>query len=108
MERKKKVIRYVLTEYIELALETATYDKLADSTFAGKIEQCPGVVSFGTTLLECQSELRSTLEEWVLLGLRLRHKLPSIAGIDLNKTNGRSERHPVSYRGKRKKSTGVW
>ena len=37
-----------------------------------------------------EAELRSTLEDWILVGLRLGHKLPVLAGIDLNKVqNGR-------------------
>jgi hypothetical protein len=43
------------------------------------------VAAFGATLRECENELRSTLEDWILVGLRLGHKLPVIAGIDLNK-----------------------
>lgn len=35
-----------------------------------------GVIAFGSTLKECQNELRSTLEDWILLGLKLRHRLP--------------------------------
>jgi hypothetical protein len=30
-------------------------------------------------------DLRSTLEDWVLLGMKLAHPLPVIAGIDLNR-----------------------
>ena len=41
--------------------------------------------SFGRTLRECEEELRSTLEDWVLVGLKLGHSLPVIAGYDLNK-----------------------
>jgi len=62
----------------------AVYDKLTDGTFSGRILPCKGVVAFGTTLQECQSELRSTLEDWMLVGLKLGHALPVIAGIDLN------------------------
>lgn len=97
-------VRYVLTEYLESALESATYDKLEDGTFAGNIEQCPGVVSFGRTLRECQSNLHSTLEDWVLLGLRLGHKLPLVGGIDLNNGIEPSARHSPSRHSKRKKS----
>ena len=47
-------------------------------------------VAFGQSLRECESELRSTLEDWILAGLKLGHKLPVLAGIDLNKVqNGR-------------------
>ena len=67
----------------------ALYDKLEDGTFAGRIPSCKGVVAFGDTLRECENELRSTLEEWVLVGLKLKHPLPVIAGIDLNEEPSR-------------------
>ena len=76
--------QYVLTEYVDRALEAAVYDKLADGTFAGRIPGFVGVVSFGPTLKECADELHSTLEEWILLGIKMGHPLPVIAGIDLN------------------------
>ncbi|MBI1927867.1 type II toxin-antitoxin system HicB family antitoxin [Candidatus Poribacteria bacterium] len=63
----------------------ATYDKLEDGTYGGRIPACTGVVAFGTTLRECEDELRSTLEDWILVGLKLGHPLPVIARIDLNK-----------------------
>lgn len=78
-------MRFVLTEYIDQAMADAVYDKLEDGTFAGHIPACIGVVAFGKTLRECADELRSTLEDWILLGLKLRHHLPVIAGIDLNR-----------------------
>jgi len=78
-------LRYVLTDYLEQALVQAVYDKLEDGTFSGRIPACPGVVAFGASLSECEHELRSTLEEWILLGLKLGHPLPVIGGIDLNR-----------------------
>ncbi len=63
----------------------AVYDKLEDGTFAGKIPPCKGVVAFGKTLRECEDELHSTLEDWILVGLKLGHPLPVIEGIDLNR-----------------------
>ena len=75
---------FSLTAYIEAALALAHYDKLDDGTFAGEIPKLPGVAAFGKTLRECEQELRSTLEDWILVGLRLGHKLPKLAGIDLN------------------------
>lgn len=77
--------RYVLSEYVELAMNQAIYDKLEDASFSGRIPECPGVLSFAPTLKDCEEELRSTLEDWVLLGLKLRHRLPVIGNIDLNK-----------------------
>lgn len=77
--------RYILSEYVEQAMEQAVYDKLEDGTFNGRIPSCQGVLAFGTTLRECEYELRSTLEDWILVGLKLGHPLPVIGGIDLNK-----------------------
>jgi len=63
----------------------AVYDKLEDGTFVGRNPPCKGAVAFGATLRECEEELRSTLEGWILVGLKPKHPLPVIAGIDLNK-----------------------
>ncbi|HHT9140001.1 MAG TPA: type II toxin-antitoxin system HicB family antitoxin [Candidatus Tripitaka californicus] len=70
-------IRYILSEHVERAMAQAVYDKLEDGTFSGRIPSCKGVVAFGDTLRECGEELRSTLEDWVLVGLKLGHFLPS-------------------------------
>ena len=75
---------YILTDYLEQALAMAAYDKLDDGTFAGRIPPCKGVVAFAASLRECEHLLRSTLEDWLLSGLRLGHTLPVLAGIDLN------------------------
>lgn len=81
---------FPLTAYIDAALELARYDKLEDGSFAGEIPRLKGVIAFGTTLRQCEQELHSTLEDWLLVGLRLGHKLPVLSGIDLNKArNGR-------------------
>ncbi len=77
--------RYILSEYMDKAMAEAVYDKLEDGTFVGRIQSCKGVVAFGATLRECEQELRSTLEDWILVGLKLGHPLPVIGGIDLNK-----------------------
>jgi predicted RNase H-like HicB family nuclease len=76
---------YVLTEYIDAALDRADYSKLEDGSYAGSIAVCPGVIAFANSLRECERELRSVLEDWLLLGLKLGHGLPVIGGIDLNK-----------------------
>lgn len=76
--------RFILSDYVEQALDQAAYDKLEDGTFAGRSPSRKGVIAFGSTLRECEEQLRSTLEDWILLGLKLRHPLPVIAGIDLN------------------------
>ena len=87
--------KYILTEYVDQAMAKAEYDKLEDGTFSGRIPTCPGVVAFGDTLRQCQDELRSTLEDWILVGLKLGHSLPIIAGIDLNKEPTRESVDPL-------------
>ena len=79
-------VQFVLSEYVQQAMSLAQYDKLDDGSFSGRIPPCPGVIGFGSSLSECQNELRSTLEDWILVGIKLNHPLPIIAGIDLNKT----------------------
>jgi predicted RNase H-like HicB family nuclease len=64
----------------------AVYDKLEDGTFSGRIPSCKGVVAFGSTLRDCEEELHSTLEDWILVGLKWGHPLPVIAKINLNTT----------------------
>ncbi len=81
--------RYILSDYVEQAMAEAAYDKLEDGTYAGHIAACQGVIAFGGSLRECEAELQSTLEDWILLGLRLGHSLPLLAGIDLNREPAR-------------------
>jgi predicted RNase H-like HicB family nuclease len=76
---------YILTEYLDRAMAQALYDKLGDGAYGGRIPPCPGVVAFAPSLAGCAEDLRSTLEDWVLLGMKLAHALPVIDGIDLNR-----------------------
>ena len=86
-ERQQVIItmQYILSDYVEQAMMQAVYDKLEDDTFTGRIPLCKGVIAFGITLRECEYELQSTLEDWILLGLKLGHFIPVINGLDLNK-----------------------
>ena len=74
----------ILTGYIESALSYAEYDKLEDGSFSGRIPVCKGVIAFGKTLRKCEKELQATLEEWILVGLKLGHNIPVIDGFNLN------------------------
>ena len=77
--------QFIISEYIQHAMALGLYDKLDDGSFSGRIPSCKGVLAFGPTLRECENELRSTLEDWLLVGFKLGHSLPVIDGIDLNK-----------------------
>jgi len=85
----------ILSDYLAAAMQQADYEKLADGTYSGRLIACPGVVAFAETLGECQQELRATLEDWLLLGLKLKHPLPVLAGIDLNEEPQREPLGPL-------------
>jgi len=74
----------MLIEYVNKAMSKAVYDKLDDGTFTGKIPQCPGVVAFEESLYQCEQELRSSLEGWLIVKIRHGDKLPIIGKINLN------------------------
>jgi predicted RNase H-like HicB family nuclease len=74
----------MLTEYIDSAMRKASYQKLEDGTFFGKIPDCPGVLAFHATRAGCQQELRSALEGWLIVKLRHGDLIPVIGNIDLN------------------------
>lgn len=88
---------YILSEYLNQAMAQAEYDKLEDNSFSGRVPPCKGVIAFGSTLRGCEDELRSTLEDWLLLGFKLGHALPEINGINLNEepVNGSLESVPA-------------
>ncbi len=75
----------MLTDYINKAMSDAVFDKLEDGNFASKIPQCPGVVAFGETLYQCQKELKSSLEGWLIVKIRYGDNLPILGRINLNK-----------------------
>lgn len=84
-------VSFILTDYINHAMENAAYDKLEDGTYSGRIPMCKGVVAFGTTLRECETQLRSTLEDWILVGFKLGHSFPIIGNINLNREPHREQ-----------------
>jgi predicted RNase H-like HicB family nuclease len=77
--------RYILSEYVRAAMAEAVYEKIQDGTYSGQIPSCKGVLAFADSRKACEAELHSTLEDWILVGLKLGHPLPVIAEIDLNK-----------------------
>ncbi|MBL8090824.1 MAG: type II toxin-antitoxin system HicB family antitoxin [Anaerolineales bacterium] len=73
----------MLTSYIREAMRLAEYEKLEDNTYYGEIPGFDGVWSNAQSLDACREELQSALEDWLLLGLRMKHELPVVAGINL-------------------------
>ena len=79
-----KLVILMLIDYINKALSKAEYDKLDDGSFSGRIPKCPGVIAFGKTLFECQKELESVLEGWLIVKIRHGDTLPVIDNLDIN------------------------
>lgn len=73
----------MLTSYIHAAMHMAKYEILEDHTYYGEIPSFQGVWANADSLEACRDELQSVLEDWLILGLRMGHQLPVVAGIDL-------------------------
>ncbi len=78
-------LAYILSKYIDTAMAQAVYKKLDNNKFAGTIPSCEGVIAFGETQKKCEEELRSTLGDWIVVGVRFGDDLPIIGGIDLGR-----------------------
>jgi len=73
----------MLISYIQNAMRLAKYEILEDGQYYSEIEWFHGVWAQATDLETCRDELQSALEDWLVLGLRMGHKLPVVAGIQL-------------------------
>lgn len=74
----------MLTEYIDEALKCAKYELIQDAEpFYGEIPEIKGVWATGKTLEECRSNLRETLDDWLLLAIHRSHVIPPINGREV-------------------------
>ena len=73
----------MLTNYIHAALRQAKYEIIEGGLYYGEIPGFEGVWASTVTLEACREELRETLEDWLVLGLRMGHSLPVVDGINL-------------------------
>ena len=73
----------MLTSYIHAAMRLAKYEILEDGQYYGEIKGFQGIWAQANDLESCREELQSALEDWLVLGLRMGHKLPVVAGIQL-------------------------
>jgi predicted RNase H-like HicB family nuclease len=68
----------MLTNYIQAALNRAKYELLDDGTFYAEVPELQGLYANAPTLESCRDELKKSLEEWIVLGLQLRHNIPQL------------------------------
>lgn len=73
----------MLIAYIQSAMRLAEYEILEDKQYYGEIPGFDGVWAQSENLEACREDLQSALEDWLILGLRMGHKLPVVDGIQL-------------------------
>ena len=74
----------MLLEYLNAALEQATYEMIEDEEpFYGEIPGIQGVWATGSTLEECRRNLVKALEDWVFFSIYRGEPVPVIGGITL-------------------------
>ncbi|MEX2236723.1 MAG: type II toxin-antitoxin system HicB family antitoxin [Dehalococcoidia bacterium] len=69
-------------KFLATALGKARYEILPDDGFYyGEVPRLAGVWASAATLEECREELGEVISDWVMLGLRLGHELPTLNGL---------------------------
>lgn len=76
----------MLTDYINAAMSKAEYQLLEDGTYFGSLPFWQGIWSNAATLTECQNELQSVLEDWIIMALEEKTPIPVIDGLDFAKS----------------------
>ncbi len=66
----------MLNEFIERKLKIARYKLLKDGSYFGEITGIRGVWANAKNLEDCRKELREVLEDWLLLKIRDRERVP--------------------------------
>ena len=66
----------MLSEYISKKLKIARYKLLKDGTYFGQISGLKGVWANSKNLEDCRRELQEVLEDWLLLKVRSRERVP--------------------------------
>ena len=73
----------MLTEYLKAAMQLAEYEDLGDEGWFRRIPGFDGVWANAVSVEDVRREMRSVLEGWILLGLRLGHHLPEVEDLQL-------------------------
>lgn len=70
----------MLTDYINAAMRYATYELLEDDTYYGHIatDHLTGLWANDQTLEACRDELKSVVEDWLMLALEKHWPIPVI------------------------------
>ena len=67
----------MIREYIEIALQHATYELIEDEEpYYGEVPELRGVWATGKTLEECRSNLAEVIDGWILIHLARGLSIP--------------------------------
>lgn len=66
----------MLSEYIAKKMREARYKLLKDGNYFGEIPGLQGVWANATTLEQCRKKLQEVLEDWIILKIRDKEKVP--------------------------------
>ena len=66
----------MFNEYIEKKLKLAKYKILKDNSYFGEIKGVQGVWANAKNLEACRQELKEVLEDWFLLKISSKEKVP--------------------------------
>ncbi|RKY05583.1 type II toxin-antitoxin system HicB family antitoxin [Candidatus Poribacteria bacterium] len=74
----------MLIEFIEEALKRAKFEIIDDEEpFYGEVPELEGVWATGKTLEECRENLRTAIEEWILLSVSLGLPIPRLGDVEI-------------------------
>lgn len=73
----------MFSEYVEHTMRHARYDLLEDGSYFGEIPGFDGLWADAPTRDECLQELKSVLEDWILLHIADHTPLPRVDGLTL-------------------------
>ncbi len=71
-----------MSEYIEMAMEKATYERLEDGTWYAEIPGFRGVWADGDTESEAREELREVLQDWIEFRASRDLEIPKVGSIE--------------------------
>ena len=66
----------MFNEYIEKKMKTARYKIIEDGSYFGEIPGVTGVWANSKKLETCRQELKEVLEDWFLLKIQSKEKIP--------------------------------
>ncbi len=69
----------MIREFIEKKLKEAEYKIIKNRTYFGEIPSVKGVWANAKNLEDCRKELQEILEDWLLLKIQQRERIPGFS-----------------------------